>query len=134
MIVYHTSNNLFDFPSFEISDAIKTERSAKAYLGFYVGESKKIVEEIGGEYIYELTLEVYESDVYRLPLHDMIVIYDIIGMLAASNDEAIAMWIKLRNQHVSNGRKLVRIVEQDGRVGESAITDLSCIKGFKRIK
>ena len=130
MKVYHTSNYLFDFPSFEVSDAmIWKERSGKAFLGFYVGSSKKIVDDLGMDFIYELELDVDETNSVMLPLDTMVEMYNTIGKMEDPNSR----WVRLREMYRNNGTKIMHIVEGDGRVGESAITDLSCIKSFKRI-
>lgn len=127
--VYHTSEVLFEFPSFEIADE-KTEKPGKAHLGFYVGMTEKVVRDLGCNYIYELTLEIDDASTRSMSIDMMTSIYNWIGQNSQSPKDS---WIGMRLAHQSVGTKFVKIVEGDGTVGESVITDLSCIKNFKLI-
>lgn len=127
--VYHTSDARFDFPSFEIADE-KTEKPGKAHLGFYVGMTENVVRDLGCNYIYELTLEIDDANTRSMSFDTMVSIYNWIGQNSQSPKDS---WIGMRLAHQSVGTKLVKIVEGDGKVGESVITDLSCIKNFKLI-
>lgn len=129
-VYYHGSQELYDFPSFDVIDQITEdqERAAKCVLGYYVTPDLKLAQSIGA-YVYEVRMDSTALS-EKLPLSEMARQHRRVAMMEFAQE--IEFYQKQRQFYAAR-TDIVHIVEDDGVVGESFIVDLSAISSFTLI-